>query len=113
MHNTVEREIKLHSDEVFKSSVEDPVVTPDKLKLALKVRLGSKTEAGTSFFRTYREESEQVEKEVKELFADPEEKPRIQASRFGRRSADSTAIRLVEVVLENSTADHQILLKTI
>jgi hypothetical protein len=50
VHNTVEREIKLCSAVVFKSSVEDPVVTPDKLKLALKVRLGSKTEAGTSLF---------------------------------------------------------------
>ena len=114
VHNTVEREIKSYSDVVSKSggSTEGSVVTPDTLKLAVKSAMKEEDRSrNVIVFGLSEEEGEQVEKKVSKLFADLGEKPSIQATRIGRKSADSAANRPVKVVLSNSTSAHQILLK--
>ena len=112
VHNTVEREIKSYSEVVSKSSTEGPVVTPEHLKLAVKNAMKEEDRSrNVIVFGLREEEGEQVDKKVSELFADLGEKPRIQASRIGRKTAGSTVNRPVKVVLSNSTAAHQILLK--
>ena len=54
-----------------------------------------------------------MEKEVEEPFVDLKEKPQNQGigSLIGRKFAGSTTVRPIKVVLENSPAVHQILLK--
>ena len=100
MQNTVEREIKSLSDAVF--------FTPEKLKLAVKSAIKEEDRSRNVIVFGLREEaSEQVEDRVSELGG----KPRIQASRIGRNSTDSTSIRPVKVILPNSTAAHQVLQK--
>ena len=45
VHNTVERGIKSYSEAVSKLGFEGPIVTSEKLKLAVKVRLRRRIEA--------------------------------------------------------------------
>ena len=115
VHSTVEREIKSYSEAVSKSSTDQgqgPVVTPEHLKLAVKNAMKEEDRSrNVIVFGLREDEGEQVEKKVSELFADLGEKPRIQASRIGRKSTGGTVNRPVKVVLSNSTAAHQILLK--
>ena len=112
VQNTVEREIKSYSEAVSKSGSEGPIVTPEKLKLAVKSAIKEEDRSRNVIVFGLREEaSEQVENQVSELFSELGEKPRIQASRIGKESTDSTSIRPVKVVLPNSTAAHQVLQK--
>ena len=112
VQNTVEREIKSYSEAVSKSGSEGPIVTPEKLKLAVKSAIKEEDRSRNVIVFGLREEaSEQVENQVSELFSELGEKPRIQANRIGKESTDSTSIRPVKVVLPNSTAAHQVLQK--
>ena len=91
MQNTVEREIKSLSDAVF--------FTPEKLKLAVKSGIQEEDRSRNVIVFGLREEaSEQVEKQVSELFSEIGEKSRIQASRIGKKFTDSTTIRPVKVI---------------
>ena len=112
VHSTVEREIKSYSEAVSNCSTSQPVVTPEKLKHAIKSAIKEEDRSrNVIVFGLLDEEKEQVEEKVSELFADLGEKPRIQASRIGRMCADRNVNRPVKVVLANSTTAHQILLK--
>ena len=85
VHSTVEREIKSYSEAVSNCSTAQPVVTPEKLKHAIKSAIKEEDRSRNLIvFGLLDEEKEQVEEKVSELFADLGEKPRIQASRIGR-----------------------------
>ena len=112
VQNTVEREIKSYSEAVSKSGSEGPIVTPEKLELAVKSAIKEEDRSrNVTVFGLREEAREQVENQVSEFFSELGEKPRIQASRIGKKSIDSTIIRPVKVVLPNSTAAHEVLQK--
>ena len=89
MQSTVEREIKSFSDAVFKSGSEGPTVTPETLKLAVKSAIKEEDRSrNVIVFGLLEETSEQVEKQISELFSELGEKSRIQASKIGQKSTD-------------------------
>ena len=116
---TVQKEVKsvsksfsdaLQSGTVTNSS---PVISQDTIKSVAK-QIAVEEELGRNImvFGLPEEEDEELFTKISEVFGKLNEKPRIEASRLGRKCKNKTVIRPVKVTLSSATAVQQILQKS-
>ena len=111
---TVQKEVKsvsksfsdaLQTGTVTNSS---PVISQDTKQIAVEEELGR----NIMVFSLPEKEDEEFSTKISEVFGKLNEKPRIEASRLGRKCTNETVIRPVKVTLSSATAVQQILQKS-
>lgn len=114
VQTTVKEEIKSYSAAVAKSS-NAPVFSTNSLKQVVKSAMAEEDRGkNVMVFGLAEEEGEQIDEKIRGLFQELGEKPRVTASRVGRKSSGTanTECRPVKVTLASSTSVSQILTKT-
>ena len=115
VHDTVQEEIKTYSEAVgSQNSKMEAIQVGESVKLAVKSAIREDDRSkNVMIFGLAETENEQISNKVADLFDEIGENTRVSASRVGVKKSGSTpGHRPVKCTLTNSTAVHQILLKS-
>ena len=115
VHSTVQEEIRSYSDVVSKSRTESTTIQNEKsLRKVVKSAIEEEDRSkNLVIFCLEESDQERIDTKVATLFSELGEKPRVSASRIGRKRIDTMGdhVRPVRVTLASSTAVHQVLTK--